>query len=362
VNLRSKKPKIVIVGDSHARGAAGEIKHQTNGRTNSIGYVKPNAGLAELINTAKSVSSNMTKSESLVLIGGSNDLERNNFYHNITSLAHFLRTTTHTNVILTEVPTRYDSGARPHINWDIEKYNMNLREMIKGFQHTTIISVTHNREMFTRHGLHLNGSGKELLSRTILRIQAATSRDKTSTSTHRTGKDVPTSKRVLIEVLPYLPEEPVGKTALVSITSPDKKTEEETPVHVNLIDKLVPQMSVSQANDSLIDESMTQVRVIQPATQTPDNQTAQELQDSNTPLTAESTLLQVTASNDRTGHREVRTPSRTRKEDHKVNSSATTNVGASMEDAVQDESSPERPRVSTRQKKPPTTRSHHFLW
>jgi len=33
-----------------------------------------------------------------------------------------------------------------------------------------------------------------------------------------------------------------------------------------------------------------------------------------------------------------------------------------IEDTVQDESIHMRPRLSKRQKKPPTTRSEHFLW
>jgi hypothetical protein len=77
---------------------------------------------------------------------------------------------------------------------DIERYNMNLREVIKGLQHVTLISVTHNREMFTRHGLHLNSAGKELLSRVILRIQAVNSRDRIATIIHLPGKEEPTRK------------------------------------------------------------------------------------------------------------------------------------------------------------------------
>jgi hypothetical protein len=49
-------------------------------------------------------------------------------------------------------------------------------------------------------------------------------------------------------------------------------------------------------------------------------------------------------------------------EDLKVTSSITTNVEASMEDTVQDEPTHMKPRISKRQKKPPTTKSDNFLW
>jgi hypothetical protein len=69
-NQQINKPRIVIVGDSHARGVAGEILHQSNRHIKPTGYVKPNSGLAELINTANKVSDNLTKRDTLVLIGG----------------------------------------------------------------------------------------------------------------------------------------------------------------------------------------------------------------------------------------------------------------------------------------------------
>jgi hypothetical protein len=49
-------------------------------------------------------------------------------------------------------------------------------------------------------------------------------------------------------------------------------------------------------------------------------------------------------------------------QDLKVTSSITTNVEASMEDTVQDESIHMKPRISKRQKKPPTTKDDNFLW
>ena len=47
------RPRIVALGDSHARRIADELMHQSNHRFNTIGYVKPNAKLSDLLNTAK---------------------------------------------------------------------------------------------------------------------------------------------------------------------------------------------------------------------------------------------------------------------------------------------------------------------
>ena len=57
MKLQIRKPRIAVIGDSHARGVAGEMQHQSNCRLNPMGYAKPNAGLSELINTTKGETS-----------------------------------------------------------------------------------------------------------------------------------------------------------------------------------------------------------------------------------------------------------------------------------------------------------------
>jgi hypothetical protein len=67
---QDSRSRIVILGDSHARGVAGELLHQSKHRLNTIGYVKPKAGLTELLNTAKNDLSKLTKMDTLIMIGG----------------------------------------------------------------------------------------------------------------------------------------------------------------------------------------------------------------------------------------------------------------------------------------------------
>jgi hypothetical protein len=57
------------------------------------------------------------------MIGGSNDIDKNVHGNNLTSIRNFLEATQNTNVILSELPVRYDIGARSHINEQIESYN-----------------------------------------------------------------------------------------------------------------------------------------------------------------------------------------------------------------------------------------------
>jgi len=99
------------LGDSHARGIAGELMHQSNHHLDTIGYVKPNAKLIDLINTAKSELCKLTKNDTIILIGGSNDIDKNVHGKNQTSIRNFLEGTQNTNAIIIEVPVRYDIGA-----------------------------------------------------------------------------------------------------------------------------------------------------------------------------------------------------------------------------------------------------------
>jgi hypothetical protein len=55
-----------------------------------------------------------------------------------------------------------------HINGEIKNFNRKLRKLAKIFSHVNVIEVDNNRQLFTTHGLHLNGLGKELLSSHLL--------------------------------------------------------------------------------------------------------------------------------------------------------------------------------------------------
>jgi hypothetical protein len=53
VSQKKENKKITIIGDSHAKGCAAEIKHNF-GRTFKVtGYVKPGMGLEEITNIAR---------------------------------------------------------------------------------------------------------------------------------------------------------------------------------------------------------------------------------------------------------------------------------------------------------------------
>lgn len=170
-----KRSDIIIIGDSHARGCAGDLLHHVKQQYKVTGYIKPNAGLLELLHTAKSNTSKLTKRDTIIIIGGTNDIEKNRQRKNLTSIGEFIEETQHTNIIFVDVPLRYDLGVRPQINEEIMKYNRKVNKLTQRQGNVKTVKVITNRELFTLHGLHLNRKGKEVLLKGIMeKIQSNT--------------------------------------------------------------------------------------------------------------------------------------------------------------------------------------------
>jgi hypothetical protein len=74
---------------------------------------------------------------------------------------------THTNVIQLSVPHRQDLINESCVNREVKVFNNNLRNRLKHFNNVEMIRVTSEREMFTRHGQHLNSRGKETMANKI---------------------------------------------------------------------------------------------------------------------------------------------------------------------------------------------------
>jgi hypothetical protein len=128
--------------------------------------VKPNAGLSEVLNSA---SKELNRYDNLIVFGGSNDCDKQVYRSNITSLANFLKDSQNTNIILAEVPLRHDIGIKSSKNEQILKHNRIMHKIAKGHKHVKLISITPNREYFTRHGFHFNRMGKEEISKMIIK-------------------------------------------------------------------------------------------------------------------------------------------------------------------------------------------------
>jgi len=71
-----RKQKVIIIGDSHAKGCAAEITHNLERTFEVTGYVKPRMGLEEITNIARKETDEFTKKDMFVVWGGSNNVAK----------------------------------------------------------------------------------------------------------------------------------------------------------------------------------------------------------------------------------------------------------------------------------------------
>jgi hypothetical protein len=82
----------------------------------------------------------------------------------------FIITKNHTNIILVTVPPRCDLMQSSCVNSEIKSFNRKLKKMVKVYQCTSVLEMDNDRKLFTNHSLHLNGQGKEVLSKLIVSL------------------------------------------------------------------------------------------------------------------------------------------------------------------------------------------------
>jgi hypothetical protein len=68
VNKENKPHKILVVGDSHARGCTARIKDHLSDSLKMCGYVTPGLSTNILITTASTEINNLTKMDAIVLV------------------------------------------------------------------------------------------------------------------------------------------------------------------------------------------------------------------------------------------------------------------------------------------------------
>jgi RNase H-fold protein (predicted Holliday junction resolvase) len=160
-----KKTKIVILGESHARGCASEVQHNLDHTFEIQGSVKPGANLEGIVTFPTDTTTNLTKKDVVVIWGGTLDIGRNKSKKTLQQIRNFVQNHNQTNVIVMSAPYRHDLDSYSCVNKEVTVYNKKLKKYIKIFDNTQIVEVDPQREIYTRHGLHMNQNGKEQMAK-----------------------------------------------------------------------------------------------------------------------------------------------------------------------------------------------------
>jgi lysophospholipase L1-like esterase len=155
------KRKVIILGDRHARGFAAEISRELGTNFEVMGTVMPGARLEQITKLAEK---EVTKKDTVIVVGGTNDINRNEAKIGLKHLEKFVRARQNINIMIMNAPFRHDLIEASCVNKEVETYNIQLSKIMKTTNNVKILPTTLQRDDFTHHGLHFNTSGKEKMT------------------------------------------------------------------------------------------------------------------------------------------------------------------------------------------------------
>ena len=165
--------KVLILGDSHARGCAQETQHNLNRNFSVQGIVKPGAVTKDILSTSSNLVKNLSSKDMVVIWGGTRDIGKNETNQALREIKNFVQTHSKINTIVISAPHRYDLPQTSCVNQEVKVFNRKLCKCLKAYNNTLIVEADLHRNYFTSHGLHLNRKGKEVIARKItLAIQS----------------------------------------------------------------------------------------------------------------------------------------------------------------------------------------------
>jgi hypothetical protein len=162
---KSKKPRVLLLGDSHTRGCADLIKMRLNKEFGVSGTVKPGAKSSDILNA--NIDEDMTKDDIVVVCAGFNDISKNSAKEGLSNIINFVKKASHTNIIVMEALHRHDLADWSCVNKEIKLFNRLLAKRLKLNKHAEISRVNLDRQHFTKHGLYMNYKGKEITCQQI---------------------------------------------------------------------------------------------------------------------------------------------------------------------------------------------------
>jgi hypothetical protein len=161
------KHKVLIIGDSHVKKCAAELRSNLDQEYMISGFSKPGALTNEILETSEKEINTLGSKDVLILWAGANDISKNNTKGAIKNLTSYLEVQRKTNIVLINTPHRHDLVATSCVNKEVEKYNRQLKKIVKLYTNVELMELELKRKHFTGQGQHLNYSGKELVSKEL---------------------------------------------------------------------------------------------------------------------------------------------------------------------------------------------------
>jgi hypothetical protein len=110
----------------------------------------------------------LTRKDTVILWGGSNDIAKNEAVSGLGSLRKFVNNKKNTDIVLITAPHRYDLMEFSCVNEEIKIFNRKMHKIMKLKNNVKILDTNVDRSCYTKPGLHLNRIGKERVMERIL--------------------------------------------------------------------------------------------------------------------------------------------------------------------------------------------------
>jgi hypothetical protein len=166
---KKKKHRIIILGDSHARGKAKELQYQLGYDFEVQGIVKPGASAESIVKSNVNLRK-WTQDDFCIIWGGTHDVSKNETNKGLRSLKDFMNKHNQTNVIVMGVPQRYDLERSSCVNQEVKVFNRKLKNYMRVYKNSQVIEIDSDRELYTKQGLYLNVKGKESVVGKIINV------------------------------------------------------------------------------------------------------------------------------------------------------------------------------------------------
>jgi hypothetical protein len=122
--------KVIVVGDSHARGCAEELTSHLKHKFQVCGYVKPGANTRAITKSTGVECKEATKKDCIVLWSGANNISKNNTKEGLQHVIEFVKDKVNTNIIAMSAPHRHDLSPSSCVNTEVKTFNRRMKKLM----------------------------------------------------------------------------------------------------------------------------------------------------------------------------------------------------------------------------------------
>lgn len=160
LQVGAKRPNILIIGDSHARGGTQYLQRFFKETYSVMTVVKPNASLLNVVGDIQSWTKDFDKSDFVLIMGGTNDILNNRVFPK-RKLNDIVNGIVHTNVMFLSVPYLRDKYELDDFvyNFNTDLYDFCCVYNSHGIVFLDVNSILDRSDKLSR-GVHLARWGK----------------------------------------------------------------------------------------------------------------------------------------------------------------------------------------------------------